>query len=145
LAAGWTTALLDTYKTVPTRHAPGRVLADLAVMIADGGDALTQLATLRDQSKLFGAVASEPTAWRAVDRVDDAQVGKRWPGCCGRATPGRCDTWISRCSEPQLRTGVGSFPAHDQPGALRPGGEVHAIGDLRDPGPAPSRRSPSMS
>ena len=25
LAAGWTTALLDTYKTVPTRHAPGRV------------------------------------------------------------------------------------------------------------------------
>jgi hypothetical protein len=58
LAAGWTTALLDTYKTVPTRHAPGRVLADLAVMIADGGDALTHLATLRDQSKLFGAVAS---------------------------------------------------------------------------------------
>jgi hypothetical protein len=31
-------------------------------MIADGGDALTQLAVLRDQGKLFGAVASEPTA-----------------------------------------------------------------------------------
>ena len=76
LAAGWTTALLDTYKTVPTRHAPGRVLADLAVMIADGGDALTHLATLRDQSKLFGAVASEPTAWRAVDRVDDAHLSE---------------------------------------------------------------------
>jgi len=76
LAAGWTTALLDTYKTVPTRHAPGRVLADLAVMIADGGDALTHLATLRDQSKLFGAVASEPTAWRAVDRVDDAHLSQ---------------------------------------------------------------------
>jgi len=26
LAAGWTTALLDTYKTVPTRHAPSRVV-----------------------------------------------------------------------------------------------------------------------
>jgi len=70
LAAGWTEVLLDTYKALPTRHAPGRVLADLAVVIADGGDALTHLATLRDQGKLFGAVASEPTAWRAVERVD---------------------------------------------------------------------------
>ena len=76
LAAGWTEALLDTYKAFPTRHAPGRVLADLAVMIADGGDALTHLATLRDQAKLFGAVASEPTAWRAVDRVDAAHLDR---------------------------------------------------------------------
>jgi len=53
-------------------HLPGRVLADLAVMIADGGDGLTHLATLRDQAKLFGTVASEPTAWRAVERVDEA-------------------------------------------------------------------------
>src|SRR5674536_122839 len=45
-------------------------------MIADGGDALTHLATLRDQAKLFGAVASEPTAWRAVDRVDDAHLSE---------------------------------------------------------------------
>jgi hypothetical protein len=36
LAAGWTEALLDTYKAFPTRHLPGRVLADLAVAIADG-------------------------------------------------------------------------------------------------------------
>jgi hypothetical protein len=35
-------------------------------MIADGGDALTHLAVLRDQGKLFGAVASEPTAWHAA-------------------------------------------------------------------------------
>ncbi len=74
LAAGWTEALLDTYKALPARHAPGRVLADLVVMIADGGDALAHLATLRDQGKLFGAVASEPTAWRAVERVDAAHL-----------------------------------------------------------------------
>jgi hypothetical protein len=49
---------VDTYKTLPTVHMPGRLLADLAVMIADGGDALSHLATLRDQDKLFGAVAS---------------------------------------------------------------------------------------
>jgi hypothetical protein len=76
LAAGWTEALLDTYKAYPSRHLPGRVLADLAVMIADGGDALTHLAVLRDQGKLFGAVASEPTAWRAVERVDEEHLAR---------------------------------------------------------------------
>ena len=57
-------------------HAPGRVLADLAVVIADGGDALAHLATLRDQGKVFGAVASDPTAWRAVERIDDAHLAR---------------------------------------------------------------------
>lgn len=74
LAAGWTVALLDTYKALPTVHAPGRVLADLAVMIADGGDALAHLATLRDQDKLFGQVASDATAWRVVERVDEPHL-----------------------------------------------------------------------
>jgi hypothetical protein len=70
LVQGWTEELLDTYKAVPTVHAPGRVLADLAVTIADGGDALAHLATLRDQDKLFDVVASAPTAWRVLHRVD---------------------------------------------------------------------------
>ena len=74
LADGWSAALLDTYKAFPAVHAPGRVLADLAVVIADGGDALAHLATLRDQGKLFGVVASDATAWRCVERVDDAHL-----------------------------------------------------------------------
>ena len=73
LAAGWSRALLDTYKGPPI-HQPGRVLADLAVMIADGGDALAHLKTLRDQDKLFGTVASDATAWRVVDRVDEVHL-----------------------------------------------------------------------
>ncbi len=77
LADGWTAALLDTHKTFPAVHLPGRVLADVAVVIADGGDALTHLATLRDQDKLFGAVASDPTAWRCLERVDDAHLVRR--------------------------------------------------------------------
>jgi len=55
-------------------HPPGRVLADLAVMIAGGVDALCHLGTLRDQDKLFGPVASEATAWRAVERVDPSHL-----------------------------------------------------------------------
>jgi len=45
------------------------VLRDLAVMLADGGDCLSDLAALRDQPELFGPVASTPTAWRVVERL----------------------------------------------------------------------------
>jgi len=52
------------------RHDPGQVLVDLAVTIADGGDCLSDLAVLRNQPALFGAVASTPTASRVVNDVD---------------------------------------------------------------------------
>jgi hypothetical protein len=50
-------------------HDPGRVVRDLAVMLADGGDCLADLGTVRDQDALFGAVASDSTAFRVVDRI----------------------------------------------------------------------------
>src|SRR5947209_6586010 len=53
-------------------HDRGQVVADLAVMIADGGDAISDLAVLRDQPELFGEVPSTPTAWRALEAVDGA-------------------------------------------------------------------------
>jgi len=51
------------------RHDPGRVIADLAVMLADGGDCLADLGAMRDQAPLFGQVASASTAFRLVDQV----------------------------------------------------------------------------
>jgi hypothetical protein len=51
-------------------HDPGRVAVDVAVMIADGGEAIADLAVLRDQAQLFGRVASDPTAWRVLSGVD---------------------------------------------------------------------------
>ena len=51
------------------RHDPGRVLRDLAVMVADGGDCLSDLRAVRDQEPLFGQVASNATAFRLIDRI----------------------------------------------------------------------------
>ena len=51
-------------------HRPGRVLVDVAVMIADGGEAIADLAVLRNQPGLFGQVASPATCWRVLDLVD---------------------------------------------------------------------------
>lgn len=53
-------------------HDPGRVVVDLAVMLADGGEAISDLAVLRDQADLFGPVASGPTAWRLLSGMDGA-------------------------------------------------------------------------
>ena len=50
-------------------HDPGRVVRDLAVMLADGGDCLADLGAVRDQDALFGAVASDSTAFRVIDRI----------------------------------------------------------------------------
>jgi hypothetical protein len=52
-------------------HTPGRVLTDVAVLLADGGETITDLAVLRHQPGLFGPVASTATAWRVLDSVDD--------------------------------------------------------------------------
>jgi hypothetical protein len=40
-------------------------------MIADGGEAISELAVLRNQPGLFGGVASNPTAWRTLEAVYD--------------------------------------------------------------------------
>jgi len=51
-------------------HLPGQVLAEVAVMIADGGEAIADLAVLRNQPGLFGLVASPATCLRVLDVVD---------------------------------------------------------------------------
>jgi hypothetical protein len=68
-----TAALIDTYRQRPV-HAPGRVLTDLAVAVADGADAISGIAVLADREELFGPVASLPTAWRVLNRVDEARL-----------------------------------------------------------------------
>jgi hypothetical protein len=60
----------------PTRerrsaHDPGRVLRDVAVMLADGGDCVTDMAAYRGQERLFGAGASETTTHRVLKSIDE--------------------------------------------------------------------------
>ncbi len=57
-------------------HDPGRIAVDLAVMLADGGEAIADLAVLRDQSALFGPVASDPTAWRLLADLDGSMLAQ---------------------------------------------------------------------
>lgn len=54
-------------------HTPAAVLADLAVMLADGGTRLRHLQVLRGQPGLFGPVASVPTATRTIAALADEE------------------------------------------------------------------------
>jgi hypothetical protein len=56
-------------------HDQGRVIRDLAVMLADGGDCLADLGALGDQEALFGDVASASTAFRLIDRIASDPAG----------------------------------------------------------------------
>src|SRR3954463_9558487 len=56
------------------RHDPGRVLVDLAVAIADGAEAITDIAVLADQPDLFGPVASDSTCWRLLEALDEPRL-----------------------------------------------------------------------
>ncbi|HEY1740945.1 MAG TPA: IS1380 family transposase [Acidimicrobiia bacterium] len=75
LTGGLSVAMAPT-KQRRRGHDRGRVLVDLAVMLADGGETITDLAVLRDQPDLFGEVASLPTAWRTLAAIDEAALAR---------------------------------------------------------------------
>jgi hypothetical protein len=66
LTAGLSKALASRRLLI---HDRGRVLADLACAIADGGEVISDFRVMGDQDELFGLVASVPTCWRALNEI----------------------------------------------------------------------------
>jgi hypothetical protein len=60
------TRLLGRWRKPLAVHDPGKVVADLAVAVALGGDAACDIAVLRAQPEVFGRVASDPTVSRLI-------------------------------------------------------------------------------
>jgi len=81
---GLTSALslrLGVLKQRRRGHDPGWVIRDLAVMLANGGECVSDLAGQRDQEALFGSVASNAAAFR----VSTGSRQRR--GCWTRSAP----------------------------------------------------------
>ena len=57
---------LGQWRSVRAVHDPGKIILDLAVAVALGGDALSDVALVRAQPELFGPVASDPTVSRLI-------------------------------------------------------------------------------
>jgi hypothetical protein len=90
LVEGVTAALAGTYAG-PWQHAPGRVFADLAVAIADGADCVSHIEVFGDRHQVCGPVASMPTTWRMLDRIDDAHL----PGVLAARAAARERAWAA--------------------------------------------------
>ena len=95
-------------------HDPGKIVTDLAMALALGGDCLADVAVLRAQPQLAGPVASDPVisrlvsvlaaegprALRAIRRARAAARERAWvlagdraPGACGASSR---STWTRR-------------------------------------------------
>jgi hypothetical protein len=61
--------VLEPWRPRLAAHDPAKVLLDLALALAVGGDCLSDIALLRAEPALFGPVASDPTVSRTVDRL----------------------------------------------------------------------------
>lgn len=60
---------LSRWRRPTAVHDPAKILCDLTVTLALGGDCLADLAALRTEPDLFGLVASDPTVSRLVDTL----------------------------------------------------------------------------
>jgi len=56
------------------RHDRGQVWVDLATMLTAGGEAIADIAILRQQAGVLGPVASPPTVWRVLDEATPAAL-----------------------------------------------------------------------
>ncbi len=93
--------VLERWRPARAVHDPGKIVADLAVSLALGGDCLAGIAALRSSPELFGLVASDPTVSRLVKSL--AEAGPKAFGQSARHGSGR-GSW--RESTLQARTGA---------------------------------------
>ena len=71
-AAGLDTGLsaaLAPWRSATAVHDPAKVLVDLALTLALGGDTCSDLAVVRAEPAVFGPVASDPTLSRTIARL----------------------------------------------------------------------------
>ncbi|EFC80301.1 hypothetical protein FrEUN1fDRAFT_6595 [Parafrankia sp. EUN1f] len=73
-------------------HDPGKVLCDLALSLALGGDCLADVSLLRAEPAVFGPVALDPTVSRTVERLA-GDVGKALKAIDAARAVARARVW----------------------------------------------------
>ena len=75
----WLSSAVAPWRKALATHDPAKILLDVAVALALGGDCLADVNLLRAEPGVFGRVASDPTVSRLIDTLaadaDHALVG----------------------------------------------------------------------
>jgi hypothetical protein len=86
---------LAPWRSARAVHDLGKVLVDVAVAVALGGDCLADVAVARAQPDLFGSVASDPTVSRVIACLA-ADGGSVLPAIRAARTEARAAVWARR-------------------------------------------------
>lgn len=92
LAAGLSAALRPWRKPA-SRHDPGKVITDLALSLAMGGDCLADVDRLRSQPGVFGPVASDPTVSRMMKALSGQQAAQALKAVNSARAAARAHAW----------------------------------------------------
>src|SRR5699024_2600299 len=101
-ATGLATALseaLAPFRTPLASHDPGKIVCDLAISLAAGGDCLADIAALRDAPAVFGPVASDPTVSRLIATLA-ADADRAETAISGALADARSAAWAASPDSP---------------------------------------------
>lgn len=100
-------------------HDPGKVLRDVALTLADGGDALRHMKVIDGQPELFGSVASTATTCRTIKAV--AEDPAAMAALAGARAAARQRAWQLGAAPPSVAVAWGkASPEVAGPGADEP-------------------------
>ncbi|MBM7848105.1 IS1380 family transposase [Arthrobacter roseus] len=92
LAAGLSEALEPWRKPFAT-HEPGKILTDLALSLATGGDCVSDVDRLRNQPEVYGLVASDPTISRLFTTLSQVKSAKALAAINSARAAARAHVW----------------------------------------------------
>ena len=87
-------AALAPWRPAGATHDPAKVLLDLALTLALGGDTCSDLAVVRAEPAVFGPVASDPTLSRTIARLA-ADVDRVLPAIDRARAAARARVWAA--------------------------------------------------
>src|SRR5437588_6807041 len=90
-------------------HEPGRVFCDLAMVLADGGRCVSDLAALAGQASLFGDVASVSTARRVMLSIGEDELA----GIRAARAAARARAWAAGAAPKREILDVDATPLYD--------------------------------
>ena len=92
-------AALAPWRPANATNDPAKVVLDLALTLALGGDTCSDLAVVRAEPAVFGPVASDPTASRTIARLA-ADVDKVLPVIDRARAAARARVWAAAWAAP---------------------------------------------
>ena len=88
-------------------HDPAKVVLDLAITLALGGDTLADIAVLRSEPGLYGPVASDPTDSRVIAALATDAPARPVGGPTSRQSATTRPTLTSQCGSSRMRRILG--------------------------------------